>query len=387
MYPQLDPRVAVYAPLGPELLDYLNRISTFNHRADKPTTWQLDVHTSSTPMAAMLRDQHQGIVVFSGHNRGKIDNILASLNAGLSVLADKPWIIEPGDMPKLEKALDLAASKGLAAYDIMTERYEVTSQLQRELVSTPSVFGTLVTGTREQPAITARSIHYVSKVVAGLPLRRPTWFFDIADYGDGLADVGTHPVDLIQWIAFPDQLIDYRKDIHVLANRREALRITRAQYKQTTGAELRGTAPALDYECNRYIEYTLRGSHVKLDVLWDWEAAPGKGDFYGAAFHGSRATVEIRDGEVYVVPNGDAEGVLAALDAAVGKLQSRWPGLAVKREGNAARMVIPAKFHIGHEEHFAQVAGKFFEYVEHPSALPAWERAYMLAKYYITTAR
>ena len=32
MYPWLDPRVSVYAPLGPELLDYLGRISAFNLR-------------------------------------------------------------------------------------------------------------------------------------------------------------------------------------------------------------------------------------------------------------------------------------------------------------------------------------------------------------------
>ena len=61
------------------------------------------------------------------------------------------------------------------------------------------------------------------------------------------------------------------------------------------------------------------------------------------------------------------------------KLQARWPGLAVKHDGGRARMVIPAQFHIGHEEHFAQVARRFFDYAEHPAALPAWERAYMLA--------
>ena len=144
MYPQLDPRAVVYAPLGPELLDYLNRISTFNHRPTDPTRWELDVHTSSEPMAAMLRDQHQGIVVFSGHNRGKIDNILASLGAGLHVLADKPWIIDAADMGKLEQALDLAASRHLAAYDIMTERYDGhlaaaarTGQRARRLRHTP----------------------------------------------------------------------------------------------------------------------------------------------------------------------------------------------------------------------------------------------------------
>src|SRR5579863_7444899 len=122
MYPSLAPRVSVYAPLGPELLDYLNRISLFNTRRDNPTRWDLDVHTSADPMADMLRDRPGNVVLFTGRNRGKIDRILASLSAGLHVLADKPWIISAADMPKLDQALDLADRKGLAAYDIMTER-------------------------------------------------------------------------------------------------------------------------------------------------------------------------------------------------------------------------------------------------------------------------
>ena len=55
MYPWLDPRVTVYAPLGPDLLDYLNRISLFNSRPVNPTHWQLDIHASADPMAEMLR--------------------------------------------------------------------------------------------------------------------------------------------------------------------------------------------------------------------------------------------------------------------------------------------------------------------------------------------
>ena len=59
MYPWVDPRVTVYAPLGPDLLDYLNRISLFNARPDNPTRWALDIHTSNHPMEEMLRE-HAG---------------------------------------------------------------------------------------------------------------------------------------------------------------------------------------------------------------------------------------------------------------------------------------------------------------------------------------
>ncbi len=137
MYPQVSSRVSVYAPLGPELLDYLNRVSSFNLRPDHPTQWELDVHTGADFFGRMLTDHAGNVAVFAGRNRAKIGRIPASLSAGYNVLADKPWIIASVDLPKLASALDLAEQKGLIGYDIMTERYEITSILQREVVNAP----------------------------------------------------------------------------------------------------------------------------------------------------------------------------------------------------------------------------------------------------------
>src|SRR4029077_16055021 len=50
MYPALAPRVSVYAPLGPDVLDYLSRVSLFNSRKENPTRWEMDVHLSAEPM-------------------------------------------------------------------------------------------------------------------------------------------------------------------------------------------------------------------------------------------------------------------------------------------------------------------------------------------------
>jgi predicted dehydrogenase len=396
MYPWLDPRVTVYAPLGPELLDYLNRISLFNSRAVNPTRWDLDVHTSADPMGEMLRAKAGNIVVFTGRNRGKIDRILAALQGGLHVLADKPWIIASADLPKLEQALALAKEKHLAAYDIMTERYEVTSELQRELVNDAAIFGTLERGTAADPAIRARSVHHIMKVVAGVPLRRPAWFFDIAEYGEGLADVGTHVVDLVQWTAFPDAALDYTRDVSVQSGRRWPLAIPLAQFTRVTGEAafppaLSGNVHdgVLDYYCNNSVAYTLRGVHAELEIAWNWEAAEG-GDVYEASFRGPRARVEIRQGkaerfvpEVYVAAPGP--GVDEAVARRVAALQSRWPGLTAVKSGDGIHVAIPEKFRVGHEEHFGQVTNRFFESVSQPDAAPAWENNYMLAKYLVST--
>jgi acid phosphatase class B len=101
----LSPRVSVYAPLGPDVLDYLNRIALFNTRKANPTSWEIELHTGPDFLERMLRERPGNVVIMTGRNRPKIDRAVASLEAGLHVLADKPWIIASRDMPKLERIL------------------------------------------------------------------------------------------------------------------------------------------------------------------------------------------------------------------------------------------------------------------------------------------
>ena len=309
----------------------------------------MDVHLSDDPMAEMLRERPGNIVVFAGRNRGKIDRILASLEAGLNVLADKPWIISSSEMPKLEAALALAESKHLVAYDIMTERYEVTSELQRVFVNDAEIFGKLENGTASDPGVRARSVHNVMKVVAGVPLQRPAWFFDVAQYGEGLADVGTHVVDLVQWTAFADQPIDYRKDIQMIEGRHWPLSISKAQFAAVTGEvdfpEALSSAVhdgKLDYYCNNAVHYTLRGVHVKLEILWDWEAPKGAGDVYEASFRGTKSSVEIRQTEkekhipeLYIVPASAVRDdvLIAVRKESYAFSKKQWPDSGCCRRG------------------------------------------------------
>ena len=57
------------------------------------------------------------------------------------------------------------------------------------------------------------SVHHLFKLVDNKPLTRPVWYLDVNQQGEGIVDVTTHLVDLVQWEAFPDQIIDYKKDI------------------------------------------------------------------------------------------------------------------------------------------------------------------------------
>ena len=96
MYPGVSPQVDVYAPLGPDLLGHLARVSAYNLRPASPTAWRLDVHTGPDYLARMLREKPGNVVVLSGRNAGKIERVGASVDAGLNVLVDKPWILALG---------------------------------------------------------------------------------------------------------------------------------------------------------------------------------------------------------------------------------------------------------------------------------------------------
>jgi predicted dehydrogenase len=401
MYPGVAPRVDVYAPLGTDLFEHLKRIAAFNRRTEKPTRWETEVHASADFFERMLRDKPGNVVVLSGRNRGKIDRILASLTGGIHVLADKPWILESKDLKPMESALAHADEKLLVAYDIMTERFEITSILQRALVNDRATFGEIVKGTEAEPAVYMESIHHLMKVVAGAPNIRPAWFFDTAEQGEGFNDIGTHLVDLVQWTLLPDQAVDYRKDVQVLSAQRWPTMIAEEQFRRVTNeprfpAELSSSVKdgKLEYFCNTLVSYALRGIHTRLNVIWDWEAPAGAGDTHFAVYRGTRARVEVRqtkaDGyrpELYVVPASADAGaqVLTAARAKISSLRGAYPGIAVEERGAEIHVTIPDALRVGHEAHFGQVASVFMKYLRDRKSLPAWERPNMLAKYFVTT--
>jgi predicted dehydrogenase len=399
--PGVASRVHVFAPLGTDLYQHLSRIDGFNRRADRPTAWALDVHTGPDFFDRMLRERPGNVVVLSGRNGAKIDRITRSIAAGLNVFADKPWILKSADLPKLEAALAEADRRGVVAYDIMTERFEITSILQRALVNDPATFGEAVKGSEAEPGVYMESVHYLMKQVAGAPNIRPTWFFDPEEQGEGLNDIGTHLVDLVQWTLFPEQSLDYRADVRVLSAQRWPTKIAEAGFRRVTGGSgfPPSFAPAItggeyDCACNTLVTYTLRGVFTKLNVIWDWEESTGSGDTHFAVYRGTRARVEVRQThadkfvpELYVVPaSRSAHGqVLAAVTAKIASLSKEFPGVTVNDRGSEIHVSIPNAFRVGHEAHFAQVLTRFLEYLHDRNRLPAWEQPNMLAKYYVST--
>jgi len=399
MYDQVSPTVWVYAPEGPDVIDHLNRIEGFNTRPENPTAWVEETYTGPDFLEKMIHEHKGNVVVTSGNNSKKTDYIHRCVNAGFNVLADKPMVISPEKFPLLVKAFQDAQWRGLLLYDIMTERHEITTMLQKELSQIEPVFGKLQTGTLENPAVTKESVHHFFKYVAGNPIKRPAWFFDPDQRGEGLVDVSTHLVDLIQWECFPEQIINYKKDIKMLDAKRWTTSMAPEQFHKVTGLETYPdylsnyvTDGQLQVYSNGEMNYTIKGVHAKVSVTWNFEAPTGTGDTHYSIMRGTRANLIIRQGAeenykpvLYVEANNNAH-INNVLHRAVYKtLQGAYPGITMTSlQDEKWRIDIPDKYHVGHEAHFAQVTEKYLRYLAE-GKLPDWEVPNMIAKYYTTT--
>ncbi len=401
MYDQVDPTVYVYAPKGPDVQDHLKRIEGFNTRAENPTSWEEKVYLGPDFLEKMLEEKPGNVVVISGNNAKKTDYIKKSVDAGLNVLADKPMAINPADFEMLKAAFASAKEHNVLLYDIMTERYEITTILQKELSLMPSVFGELQKGTPENPAVTKESVHHFFKYVAGNPLTRPAWFFDVSQQGEGIVDVTTHLVDLIQWECFPDKIIDYQKDIDVYNARHWTTDLTPSMFKKATKLDeypdyLKKDVvkdSVLQVYANGEIDYTINGVNAKVVVEWHFEAPEGGGDTHYSIMRGTKANLFIRQGKeqnfvpsLYVENTSDMshDDFEKALTDAVANLAGKYPGISVAKYNEGWQVEIPDKYRVGHEAHFAQVTERFLQYLK-DGKLPDWEVPNMIAKYYTTT--
>jgi len=401
MYENVDSIVYVYAPEGDDIELHINRIKGFNTRKADPTYWIEEVYMGPDFFEKMLKEKPGNVLVLSGNNALKDDYIIRTINLGINILADKPMIISPDAFPTLENAFKLAAENNVLLYDIMTERYEVTTILQKKLSQIPEIFGQLLPGSAEQPAITKESVHHFFKYVSGKPLTRPAWFFDVEQQGEGIVDVTTHLVDLVQWECFPEQIIKYPEDIELVDARRWTTDLSPQQFKKVTGL---GTYPeyltkdvedgTLKVYSNGDIVYKIKDVYAKVSVIWRYQAPEGTGDTHYSIMRGSNCDLIIRQGAdegykpiLYVAAKGDTASFAAAINQVVGTdLQKTYPGIAFEKISDTEWKVnIPGEYKVGHEAHFSQVTEKYLEYLENGN-MPAWEVPNMLAKYYVTTS-
>jgi len=392
MYEGIDPEVHVYAPAGPDVETYLNSISRGNNRTSNPTKWKIVLYTGTDYLEKMLAEKKGNAVIISGNNSKKANYIRRSIEAGLHVLADKPLAVTPQDFEMLKVSFKIAAKKNVLLFDPMDLRYDISNILQRELAASQELFGTLTKGSIDKPSLIQENLHHFLKFSGAEPARRPAWFFDIEQQGHGITDVSTHLVDMTQWAAFPDQALNATKDIRILSSKEWPTDLTPSEFKLVTRVDYPSYLnkylkdSILAVYANGEINYTIKGIHSKVSVLWKYREPAGSSDTHYALMRGTKAVLELRQGaaEQYkaTLYIRAAEGIPAAdfsksIDQVKLKFQQKYPGFDLIKKGDEY-IVKPGTYK---STNSAEIA---ISYILN-NKMPAWEVPNMIAKYYTTT--
>lgn len=390
--------VHVYAPKGKELDSFMALIKDYNSRAENPTAWDVKLYTGDDYLAKMVAEKAGDVVVLAGNNARKANYILKSVEAGFNVLSDKPMAITPETFALLKKAFEVAKAKNVLLYDIMTERYEITTTLQRELSLFPKVYGTQEKGTPDDPAVTKESVHHFRKLVSGKPLIRPAWYYDTRQQGQAIVDVNTHLTDLVQWEVFPEKVLDPSL-AKVLKARVWNTEVSLEKFTASTGATewpefLKKDVDAkglLQCKANGEFTYEINGVFAKVSVLWNYQAPEGGGDTHYSLMRGSRVSLIIEQGQaegykpvLYVEPRRNAgvkkEEIEAALKEAMVEINKKWPGVSFEPFETGFRINVPKEHVRTHEANFNTVLTKYLGFLKQ-NKMPVWEVPNMLTKY------
>jgi predicted dehydrogenase len=394
-HPLVSDEVVVYATAGPEdtgegreIAEFLELLEAFNRRPQHPTRWRPVVRAGPEPLARLLEERPADVAILAGRNDRKMALVRRLHDAGLHVLADKPWITRASAVADVRHVL----SGGARVLEMMTGRHAPASIIAERLVRDPEIFGGFDTADPEPP-IRLASVHHLEKSVNGAPLRRPPWFFDVRVQGDGLADIPTHLVDQAQRLlrSRPAATAD---DAELLAARRWSTPVPRALFARVTG--LADFPPdllpdvdgdVLAYAGNAELAFRLRGVGVHLTTRWDLTEPPGGGDAHDVTVVGTESRIRVEQGprtglrrRLVVEPRGDGSRVVAALERALAAWQAEYPGIAAVACNGGFEIRIPAGPGTAHESQFPLVLDEFLRTID-GGRWPDERAADTLAKY------
>lgn len=348
--------------------------------------WEIHCHQSDDPLEDMLKAGTGNVLIVSCRNVDAINVINQAVTSGNYelILADKPWVIEPKRMPLLEHTLDTAEVEGIILVDLMTERYEFGTIMQKLIMENTDLFGGLVDGTKENPAIFKHSIHILDKGIY-----RPPDYFDTKVQGEGVPDVGTHLIDMSNWLIRPNSRV-FREDVELLTSSHRSTSITEDQLNRITNSQW-GDKGNLEYFCNGDLVYTLDNKHISIKVEWKVQ---GKDDEHYSRIEGKNIIVEVIKGpddkhqQVYIIPKGSVKDLLPKLRAHSIKLREQgYEGIDYNFEGDRFKLVIPEQYYTSHFQHFEEVTTQALRYLAGQERfLRDIEYSRIFTKYHLTTS-
>jgi hypothetical protein len=176
--------------------------------------------------------------------------------------------------------------------------------------------------------------------------------------------------------------------------------ISKDEFKEVTGVEEFPEYLQKDVKDGKLIVYAngemvyqIKGVFAKVSVEWKYKAPTGGGDTHYSVMHGTKCDLIIKQGaEEKFLPTLYIDNVkgltMSEFTSELKEVIKSLPYDSIETESinkSSVKIIIPAKYRVTHEDHFAQVTAKFLEYLK-AGKLPEWEVPGMITKYYTTTS-
>src|SRR5690606_31257185 len=107
----------------------------------------------------------------------------------------------------------------------------------------------------------------------------------------------THLVDLVNWISFPNQAIDYQKDVEVLSATHWPTKLTLSDFEKSTKLnafpdflQKNVKDGQLEVFANGEVNYNVKDKNATVRVIWNYQAPEGTTDTYNATLKGTKAS-------------------------------------------------------------------------------------------------
>ncbi|MGB9606708.1 MAG: Gfo/Idh/MocA family protein, partial [Bryobacteraceae bacterium] len=133
-----------------------------------------------TDWRRLLEGEELDVAVICGPNGGRAERILAAIERGLHVVAEKPLAIEMDELERIERAL---AKHSVRLSMLLPMRFSPPYLALKQIVDSGEI--------GEVAQITAQKSYKLGK--------RPAWYRKRSTYGGTIPWIGIHMVDLMRW--------------------------------------------------------------------------------------------------------------------------------------------------------------------------------------------
>lgn len=234
-------------------------------------------------------------------------------------------------------------------------------------------------------------VHHYYKKSAGNVALRPSWYFDVREQGEGIADVSTHFIDLAMWQCSPDVPVS-KERVSAIAGSHYPTVISRDQFATVSGETdfSEFLSPyirdgRLEVNANGTLQFAIDAIPVKIDIEWRYGNDSTRDIFRQEVKCALAEIMQTQDETTSNIRKMRVRMSGETAEAVSARLSAKYPWVSLSEiSDDVFEIVIDASSSPRMISGGTATAGKFLSFLN-GEPMPEWESVNTLTKYYITT--